>query len=91
MELLSNTKRMVFASTAVVSRQCDEGSLVFDENSGQTSLLNLQGTIVLQALSEGRYVEEEDLRAASGMADNSDAAEFGALLSSLQCAGLIVR
>ncbi len=89
--VLSKANRMAIASAALVSRPCDEGSLVFDEASGQTSLLTLQGTRVLLALSGGRYVEEEDLRAASGMADGSDGAEFEALLASLQCAGLVVR
>lgn len=70
-------------------RECDEGALVYDERSGQTSLLNPQAAQVLRILSSGARHAEYDLRLALALNDESDAQQFQDLLVSLESSGLI--
>lgn len=70
-------------------RRCDEGALVFDEKSGNTSLLNRQGLRLLEILLSKSSVSVEDARMELGLHQANDLAEFDDLIYSLQQAGLV--
>lgn len=72
-------------------RECDEGALVFDEQSGQTSLVNQQAAQVLRLLGSGAAHAEKDLRCAMAMNGESEAQPFQDLIATLERAGLIDR
>jgi PqqD family protein of HPr-rel-A system len=79
------------ACSSLLLRDCDEGALVYDEESGKTSLLNEQAGEVLRLLDSAAGQAEKDLRIALGMNDAPDAEPFQTLVSSLESSGLIVR
>jgi len=82
--------RLLYAPAGLALRACDEGLLVFDENSGKTSLVNHQGALVLRALCAQPGVRAAQLQGALGMNNESGTAAFQALMDSLAQAGLIV-
>lgn len=87
----ARTGCLLRAAPALVVRECDEGVLVFDQETGRTSLLNHHGALVLRTACCPEGVSEMNLRLASGMDQASDTQEFEALISSLERCGLLVR
>ena len=87
----ARTGCLLRAAPALVVRKCDEGVLVFDQETGRTSLLNHHGALVLQTASCPEGVPEMHLRLASGMDQDSDTQEFQEMISSLESSGLLVR
>ena len=75
---------------ALAFRSCDEGVLMYDEASGATSLLNQQGSWLLQVLSSEKNIDEVLALAAFDMNEDQKLSELQSLLSSLQNSGLIV-
>lgn len=71
------------SAASLTLRACDEGFLVFDEESGQTSVLDSRAGKFLLALT----AQDAPLDAPQGDA----LPEFQAMLSRLEDCGLIVR
>ena len=87
----SHPGRLLKAAAGLTLRNCDEGVLVFDDNSGKTSLLNQQGASVLRALCTEPCLDEAIARVAFGILPDNELEGLQPLISSLENSGLIVR
>lgn len=63
---------------------------MFNEESGQTSLLSHRGALVLSCLSPDADCDVADLQVTCGLDSISDAAEFISILAALRTSGLII-
>lgn len=82
---------MLLIASGLRLRECDEGCLVFEENSGKTSLLNRQGAEILQTLFSTRHSDDASLRARCSVKNSCNDEQFESLISSLENSGLITR
>jgi hypothetical protein len=80
----------VFASSKLLIEQCDDGSLVFDPDTGATTLLNDKATALLRSLHRLDRVAEVDLCSAMKHLWG-DVGDFPVILALLEESRLVFR
>lgn len=80
----------ISASSRLLIEQCDDGALVFNLDTGATSLLNDRASALLRSLLSMGEVAESELRSDINQLW-SETSDFSAIFSSLEKLQLVFR